>query len=44
MRTIQDVCVRIKDEITAWLQAGFRHLDSLVATLVDRSGREIMLL
>jgi len=44
VRTIQEVCVRIEDEITAWSQAGFRHLDSLVATLVDRSGREIMLL
>ena len=42
VRTVQEVIVRVNDEITAWAQAGFRHLEMFVALLVASPGREIM--
>ena len=39
---VQGVIVRVTDEITAWVQAGFRHLEMFVASLVASPSRENM--
>ena len=42
VRTIEDVVLRVMDEIVAWSHAGFRHLESAFAASSMLPGRELV--
>ena len=44
VRTIQDVVLKVADEIVLWVQAGFRHLDMVASALGRSPGRNTVIL
>ena len=40
-RTLQEVLVRVVDEIVAWFQTGFSKLEPVVQALGRSSGRQV---